>query len=63
MEKRVTYLWNCSAENKKALLFRAAEEERTANKILSDALKIYLEVNGDLENYVQKRVEIEKNMM
>lgn len=60
---RTTYLWNCSESNKKKLLLRGIEEGRTANKVLSDALEIYLKVNGDLENYVKKRIETEKNMV
>lgn len=60
---RTTYLWNCSADDKKALLFRAVEEGRTANKILSDALKIYLKVNGNLESYVQERMKMANNIV
>lgn len=38
----IAYQWRCTFEEKKALLHRAADEGRTANKVLSDALKLYL---------------------
>lgn len=44
-EKRRTmtvYQWRCTPEEKAELLKRAAEEKRTANKVLSDALAAYL---------------------
>lgn len=44
-EKRRTmtvYQWRCTPEEKEELLKRAAQEKRTANKVLSDALAAYL---------------------
>lgn len=36
------YQWRCTPEEKEELLKRAAQEKRTANKVLSDALAAYL---------------------
>lgn len=36
------YQWRCSPAEKEALLVRAAQERRPANKVLSDALAAYL---------------------
>lgn len=44
-EKRRTmtvYQWRCTPAEKEELLKCAAEEKRTANKVLSDALAAYL---------------------
>lgn len=40
--EKTVYQWRCSPEEKRLLLTQAAEEKRTANKVLSEALKLYL---------------------
>lgn len=39
---KTIYQWRCLPQYKKALQRRAISENRTANKILEDALEIYL---------------------
>lgn len=38
----INYTWRCPKEIKEKLLIQSAKEGRTANKILEDALEIYL---------------------
>lgn len=44
----VSYLWRCEAKKKERLFVQAARESRPANKVLSDALKIYLDMPEDV---------------
>ena len=44
----VSYLWRCEAKEKERLFVQAAREGRPANKVLSDALKIYLDMPEDV---------------
>lgn len=44
----VSYLWRCEAKEKEHLFVQAAREGRPANKVLSDALKIYLSLPEDV---------------
>lgn len=44
----VSYLWRCEAKEKERLFVQAARESRPANKVLSDALKIYLDMPEDV---------------
>lgn len=39
---KTIYSWRCAKEVKEKLLIQSAKEGRTANKILEDALEIYL---------------------
>lgn len=41
-KNKINYTFRCSQETKEKLLIQAAREGRTANKILEDALEIYL---------------------
>lgn len=41
-KNKVNYTFRCSKEIKEKLLVQAAKEGRTANKILEEALEIYL---------------------
>lgn len=38
----ITYQWRCTPEEKEKLMIQAVREGRTANKVLSDALEMYL---------------------
>lgn len=44
----VSYLWRCEAKEKERLFVQAAREGRPANKVLSDALTIYLRLPEDV---------------
>ena len=44
----VACLWRCEAKEKERLFVQAARESRPANKVLSDALKIYLDMPDDV---------------
>lgn len=44
----VSYLWRCEAKEKERLFVQAARESRPANKVLSDALTIYLSLPEDV---------------
>lgn len=44
----VSYLWRCEQKEKEHLFVQAAREGRPANKVLSDALKIYLSLPEDV---------------
>lgn len=41
-KNKINYTFRCSKETKEKLLIQAAREGRTANKILEDAIEIYL---------------------
>lgn len=53
----VSYLWRCEAKEKERLFVQAAKEGRPANKVLSDALRIYL----DLPEHV-RQIKLGKKM-
>lgn len=40
--KMTVYQWRCTPEEKERLMHAAAAERRTANRVLSDALEMYL---------------------
>lgn len=42
----VSYLWRCEKWEKERLFVQAVKESRPANKVLSDALKLYLQKKG-----------------
>lgn len=46
----VTYQWRCTVEEKEKLMMLSAMERRTANKILSEALDLYVETIAKSEN-------------
>lgn len=45
----VTYQWRCTVEEKENLMMLAVMEHRTANKILSDALDLYVTTIAESE--------------
>lgn len=47
---KTIYQWRCSRFDKRTLKEQAAKEGRTANKVLSDALKLYLMMPEKLRN-------------
>lgn len=47
---KTIYQWRCSEEEKRDLKMQAAKEKRTANKVLSDALRFYLMAPEKLRN-------------
>lgn len=41
--KMTVYQWRCTPEEKELLMVAAAQQRRPANRVLSDALKSYLD--------------------
>lgn len=41
--KMTVYQWRCTPEEKERLMVAAAQQHRTANRVLSDALSSYLD--------------------
>lgn len=41
--KMTVYQWRCTPEEKERLMVAAAQQHRTANRVLSDALLFYLD--------------------